>query len=192
MKAFVVLSIALAIGLAECGVVPATTFVRAPSFDSAVVKSDRVGGSFAYSTVEGHAYAAVSPVVERITAPVAVSYTPHQVHLGHINTPVAVTQPIYAEHSVVSQPIYSHQHIFANPPVFAQNPVFGGFPSYPAIGGFPTSPVGGIASGPGVGGIASIPGVGGIASAPAAPANPAPTPVQGTVIDDDTVAVDSA
>ncbi|XP_044269540.1 uncharacterized protein LOC123014466 [Tribolium madens] len=188
MKVSLALSVVLAIGFVECGVIPATTLVRTPSFDSAIVKSDRVGGSFAYSTVEGHAYAAVSPIVQRITAPVGVSYTAHQVHLGHINTPVAVTQPIYAEHSVVSQPIISHQHIFAHPavvssPVFTQNPVISGFPNIPAISGVATSPVGGIAS---------APGVGGIASAPPVQANPAPTPVQGTVIDADTVAVESA
>merc|ERR1711909_85977 len=55
-------------------VVPATTLVRAPSHDSAVIRSDRLGGNFAYSVQEGHAYAAVSPVVQHVATPVAVSY----------------------------------------------------------------------------------------------------------------------
>ena len=49
--------------------------VRAPSFDSAIIKSDRLGGNFAYSTAESHAYAAISPVVQNVVSPVGVSYT---------------------------------------------------------------------------------------------------------------------
>jgi hypothetical protein len=59
---------------ANAFVIPATTFVRAPAHDSAIIKSDRLGGNFAYSTVEGHAYAAVTPVVQRVLTPVGVSH----------------------------------------------------------------------------------------------------------------------
>jgi len=51
---------------------PAPALVRTPSLDSAVVHSERVGGNFAYSSVEGHAYTALSPVVH--PAPVAIAY----------------------------------------------------------------------------------------------------------------------
>jgi len=51
---------------------PAPALVRTPSLDSAVVHSERVGGNFAYSSVEGHAYTALSPVVQ--PAPVAIAY----------------------------------------------------------------------------------------------------------------------
>ncbi|KAF6208742.1 hypothetical protein GE061_014481 [Apolygus lucorum] len=61
--------------LAAPAVVAAPTVVRTPSLDSAVIKSERLGGNFAYSTVEGHAYAAVSPVISHVPAPVAVSYS---------------------------------------------------------------------------------------------------------------------
>lgn len=54
--------------------VPATTLYRAPEHDSAIIQSERFGGNFAYSTVEGHAYKAVSPIVQNIVKPVAVSY----------------------------------------------------------------------------------------------------------------------
>merc|ERR1712179_460692 len=70
-----VLSVFMACLMACQGfVVPATTLVRAPSHDSAVIRSDRLGGNFAYSVQEGHAYAAVSPVVQHVATPVAVSY----------------------------------------------------------------------------------------------------------------------
>merc|ERR1712127_514705 len=64
------------VGLVACQafVIPATTVVRAPSHDSAIIRSDRLGGNFAYSVQEGHAYAAVAPVVQHVSTPVAVSY----------------------------------------------------------------------------------------------------------------------
>lgn len=183
MQTFLGLSVIFVVSFVECSVIPTTTLVRSPSFDSAIIKSDRVGGSFSYSTVEGHAYAAVSPIVQRITQPTGVSYTAHQVHLGHIDTPVAVSQPIYAEHTVVNQPIFSLQHLFSNPgvitsPVFPQTPIISG------IANIPNNPV--------ISGVATSPIVGGIPSTPVVQANPAPTPVQGTIVDADTVAVESA
>merc|ERR1712136_148765 len=78
-----VLSVFMACVMACQGfVVPATTLVRAPSHDSAIIRSDRLGGNFAYSVQEGHAYAAVSPVVEHVAHPVAVSYqVPVETHV---------------------------------------------------------------------------------------------------------------
>merc|ERR1711928_99379 len=52
------------------------------------------GGNFAYSVQEGHAYAAVSPVVQHVSTPVAVSY----------ETP-AVVPSTYAIHSLPAAPI---------------------------------------------------------------------------------------
>nr|CAD7450619.1 unnamed protein product [Timema bartmani] len=66
---------------------PASVLVRTPSLDSAVIKSDRLGGNFAYSSVEGHSYAAISPVVQNVVSPVAVSYTAHQVPVGYAVSP---------------------------------------------------------------------------------------------------------
>ena len=40
------------------------TLVRAPSFDSAVIQSERFNGGFSYRTVENHAYA---PVVQTVS-----------------------------------------------------------------------------------------------------------------------------
>jgi hypothetical protein len=52
----------------------APALIRAPAHDSAIIRSDRLGGNFAYSVHEGHAYAAVSPVIQHVQTPVAVSY----------------------------------------------------------------------------------------------------------------------
>lgn len=46
---------------------PATTLIRSPSDDSAIVHSERLGGSFSYSTLEGHAYKAITPVVQNVS-----------------------------------------------------------------------------------------------------------------------------
>lgn len=48
----------------------ATTLVRSPSDDSAIVQSERIGGSFAYSTVEGHAYKAYTPIIQNLVTSV--------------------------------------------------------------------------------------------------------------------------
>jgi hypothetical protein len=67
------------VAVAQCGlvsVVPGTTtLLRTPHLDSAVIHSERVNGNFAYSTVEGHAYQAITPVVH-VSQPVVrtVSY----------------------------------------------------------------------------------------------------------------------
>lgn len=53
----------------------ATYISRAPAFDTAVIKSDRIGGNFAYSVAENHAYAQHTPIVQTVSTPVAVSYT---------------------------------------------------------------------------------------------------------------------
>ncbi|KAJ9575969.1 hypothetical protein L9F63_007158 [Diploptera punctata] len=73
--------------------------VRAPHFDSAVIKSDRLGGNFAYSHAESHAYAAINPVVENVVAPVGVSYSAHTV-----TAPVAV--PAVAHYAAVAAPAH--------------------------------------------------------------------------------------
>lgn len=56
---------------------PMTTWIRIPQHDSAIIQSDRLGGNFAYSTIEGHAYAAINPIIENIHTPVAVNYDAH-------------------------------------------------------------------------------------------------------------------
>lgn len=47
--------------------------VRVPSKDSAIIRSDRLGGNFGYSTMERHAYAAVAPILQNIATPMTMS-----------------------------------------------------------------------------------------------------------------------
>jgi hypothetical protein len=64
---FITLSALLAMSCASVlPLFPATTLVRSPQHDSAIIQSERLGGSFSYSTVEGHAYQAISPVVTNV------------------------------------------------------------------------------------------------------------------------------
>merc|ERR1712098_211085 len=56
------------------------TLVRAPAHDSASIEHHRLGGNFAYSTAEAHAFASVTPPVAETTH-------------THIPSPIAVHQP---------------------------------------------------------------------------------------------------
>ncbi|XP_067000828.1 uncharacterized protein [Anabrus simplex] len=84
MKVAVVAVLCLAACVSGGLVAGPSVLVRTPSLDSAVIQSDRLGGNFAYSSVEGHAYAAITPVVQNVVRPVAVSYTAHQVPVGTV------------------------------------------------------------------------------------------------------------
>merc|ERR1739838_1234500 len=105
---------------ATVGVVPgaaivgnaAPYLVRAPAHDSASIEHHRLGGNFAYSTAEAHAFAKVIPQISTLTHPVAE--TTHT----HIPSPIGTFQPapiIQTHH--VAQPIfknvptYGTQHI---------------------------------------------------------------------------------
>merc|ERR1719308_796410 len=88
--------------------------VRAPAHDSASIEHHRLGGNFAYSTAEAHAFAEVIPQISTLTLPVAE--TTH----AHSPAPIATHQPapIVKTHHVA-------QPIFKNVPVHAQVPVTG-------------------------------------------------------------------
>jgi len=92
----------------------ATTLVRAPAHDSASIEHHRLGGNFAYSTAEAHAYAEVKPIISTVTHP--VSETTHT----HIPAAIATHQPapIVRSHHVA-------QPIFTNVPLTKQVPVTG-------------------------------------------------------------------
>lgn len=44
-----------------------TTLLRTPQHDSAVVQSERLGGSFTYAVAEGQAFRAVPPVISSVS-----------------------------------------------------------------------------------------------------------------------------
>ena len=87
MKSFIVFGVLSVIAVCNAGVVsvPATTLVRAPSHDSAIISSSRIGGAFSYSTLEGHAYQAITPVVSNVITPAAY----------HVQAPVAYAAAPY-------------------------------------------------------------------------------------------------
>ncbi|XP_071439119.1 pupal cuticle protein G1A-like [Hetaerina americana] len=103
MKA--ILALLAVIGVASAGFIPATTLVRTPSLDSAVIKSERLGGNFAYSSVTGHSYAAVAPVVQHVATPVAVSYKAHAPVVTGV-TAYAHAPALYASH-------YAHPYAYS-------------------------------------------------------------------------------
>merc|ERR1739838_146806 len=102
--------------------VPASVAVRAPSHDSAIIQSHRLGGNFAYRTDEAHAYAVQTPVLGQRTIPVGVSY--------HQGTPIVKTTTDYVSHlapqtgiatyqapaQVIAQPIVQQQAVVAAAP----------------------------------------------------------------------------
>merc|ERR1712212_1327968 len=118
--------------------VPASVAVRAPSHDSAIIQSHRLGGNFAYRTDEAHAYAVQTPVLGQRTVPVGVSY--------HQGTPIVKTTTDYVSHfvpqtgiatylapaQVIAQPIVQQQAVVAAAPsVYAGAYGFAG--AYPNV-----------------------------------------------------------
>merc|ERR1719431_394013 len=86
----------VAIGVAPAApfVAPAPYLVRAPAHDSASIEHHRLGGNFACSTAEAHAFAEVAPQISTLT---------------HIPAPIATHQPapIIKTHHV-AQPIFKN------------------------------------------------------------------------------------
>merc|ERR1711902_80774 len=100
--------------------------VRAPAHDSASIEHHRLGGNFAYSTAEAHAFAEVTPQISTLTHPVAETIQTHGpapiathqpapiVKTTHVAQPIFKSIPTYGTqqihgpvrtHQTVSQPI---------------------------------------------------------------------------------------
>merc|ERR1712013_90385 len=114
MNTFLFFSTLIAYSSASTTVVgnAAPYLVRAPAHDSASIEHHRLGGNFAYSTAEAHAFAEVIPQISTLTHPVAE--TTHT----HIPAPIATHQPapIVKTHHVAQPifknvPTYGTQHI---------------------------------------------------------------------------------
>jgi hypothetical protein len=88
--------------------------VRAPAHDSASIEHHRLGGNFAYSTAESHAFAEVVPQISTLTHPVAE--TTHT----HIPAPIATHQP-----APIVQTHHVAQPIFKNIPTFGTQAIHG-------------------------------------------------------------------
>merc|ERR1711970_932042 len=121
MNTFLFFSSLIAFARADsAAIVPAVVanaapyLVRAPAHDSASIEHHRLGGNFAYSTAEAHAFAEVVPQISTLTHPVAE--TTHT----HIPAPIATHQPapIIKTHHVA-------QPIFKNVPTYGTQAITG-------------------------------------------------------------------
>ncbi|CAB3372473.1 Hypothetical predicted protein [Cloeon dipterum] len=103
-------ALAALVAVASAGVIgtPLSTISRAPAFDSAVIQSDRIGGNFAYSTAENHAYAVSTPVIQNVQTPVAVSYSAPAI--------AAYAAPAYAHGYAAYAPAAAYTHGYAAGP----------------------------------------------------------------------------
>merc|ERR1712106_117234 len=88
--------------------------VRAPAHDSASIEHHGLGGNFAYSTAEAHAFAEVIPQISTLTHPVAE--TTHT----HIPAPIATHQP-----APIVRTTHVAQPIFKNIPTFGRQALAG-------------------------------------------------------------------
>merc|ERR1711963_1338901 len=89
-----------------CGVTPA--------HDSASIEHHRLGGNFAYSTAEAHAFAEVTPQISTLTHPVAETIQ------THIPAPIATHQP-----APIVKTTHVAQPIFKNIPTFGTQEIHG-------------------------------------------------------------------
>merc|ERR1712226_145294 len=92
----------------------APTLVRAPAHDSASIEHHRLGGNFAYSTAEAHAFAEVVPQISTLTHPVAGTIQ------THIPAPIATHQP-----APIVKTTHVAQPIFKNIPTFGTQEIHG-------------------------------------------------------------------
>ncbi|XP_069939573.1 uncharacterized protein [Cherax quadricarinatus] len=105
MKSLVILCALAACGAAQL-LAPGPVAVRVPSYDSAIIQSHRLGGNFAYSTNEAHAYALQTPVLGYRSVPVGVSYEP--------GTPIVKTATQYITQQI-PQYAYAYPQLHAAP-----------------------------------------------------------------------------
>merc|ERR1711951_73812 len=104
-----------AVAGAVAGPVAAAPYlVRAPAHDSASIEHHRLGGNFAYSTAEAHAFAEVTPQISTLTHPVAE--TTHT----HIPAPIATHQP-----APVIKTTHVAQPVFKNIPTYGTQAIHG-------------------------------------------------------------------
>merc|ERR1712133_27289 len=86
------------------------TLVRAPAHDSASIEHHRLGGNFAYSTAEAHAFASVTPQISTLTHPIAVPQPDPIVKTHHVAQPIFKTIPSFGTQEI-SGPVRTHQTV---------------------------------------------------------------------------------
>merc|ERR1712038_802181 len=88
--------------------------VRAPAHDSASIEHHRLGGNFAYSTAEAHAFAEVVPQISTLIHPVAETTHTHLpapiVKTHHVAQPIFKNVPTYGTQHITG-PVRTHQTV---------------------------------------------------------------------------------
>merc|ERR1712002_1063637 len=117
MNSMIVFAAVLACASASL-VVPGPVAVRAPSHDSAIIQSHRLGGNFAYSTHEAHAYAVQTPIIGQRTIPVGVSHYQGTPIVRHSTDFVTAHIPQQGVVAVQGQPITTYAAGYPYPYTF--------------------------------------------------------------------------
>merc|ERR1711881_103199 len=88
--------------------------VRALAHDSASIEHHRLGGNFAYSTAEAHAFAEVTPQISTLTHPVAETTHTHIpapiVQTHHVAQPIFKNIPTFGTQQIHG-PVRTHQTV---------------------------------------------------------------------------------
>lgn len=67
-----------------------TTLLRTPQHDSAIVRSERLGGNFAYAVAEGQAFRAVPPVISSVSSEISIENYLHKLRILLVNERIVV------------------------------------------------------------------------------------------------------
>merc|ERR1712018_243019 len=107
-------TVAVAPAVATAPAVAAAPYlVRAPAHDSASIEHHRLGGNFAYSTAEAHAFAEVTPQISTLThlpAPIATHQPAPIVKTTHVAQPIFKNIPTFGTQEIHG-PIRTHQTV---------------------------------------------------------------------------------
>merc|ERR1711887_281174 len=110
----------------------AIVLLAVSSQDSAVIQSHRLGGNFAYSAHEAHAYGVQTPIIEQRVVPTGVTF-----HHGvpQVRTHTSVHKQLIPQYGVVKTqhtvPIVQHAPIFGTHGV---QTYVSGFPAHLSLG----------------------------------------------------------
>ncbi|KAF2356698.1 hypothetical protein FHG87_012546 [Trinorchestia longiramus] len=98
----VILAVVVGCATAEVAVQGPSTIVRVPEHDSAIIQSHRLGGNFAYSTHEAHAYGVQTPIIKQRVVPKGVTY--------HQGQPIVKTYTSFVKQQVPQYGVVHTKH----------------------------------------------------------------------------------
>lgn len=108
MKVFVVLAALMCVasaGLAPIVIIPSSQALLRTPGDSAIVRSERLGGNFAYTVAEGQAFRTIQPILTSVSVN---SFPIFRSDNLNISFSIAATSHSFTNRSIIHQPIASH------------------------------------------------------------------------------------